>query len=97
MWINTKMMPLQSLADKVSRSKAWSKLRWQVEEGKTFDESKILYDIQVGTNQTLQKREVAFKEICDMFGWKSFSIHPSKQMVLIKHYGEETLKKMLDC
>lgn len=84
MWLNLDTMPLQELVDKVARCKVWSRLSWKLvdEDAKN---AKIVYEVQVRTTQIPQFKEVSFKEICEIFEWKWFNVHPSKQTIIIKH------------
>lgn len=84
MWLNIKIMPLQALVDKVAKSRLWSIIGWKIEDEGT-SKARIVYEVVTGGAGTVSTREISFKEVCDMFEWKSFSIHPSRQTILIEH------------
>ena len=84
MWLNIKTMPLQALVDKVVKSKMWSRIGWSIEDEGT-SKARFVYEIVTGGGGNVQTREISFKEICDMFEWKNFTIHPSRQTILIEH------------
>lgn len=77
-------MPLQALADKIAKSKMWSRISWKIADEDTKN-PKIVYDVLIGAGGAVVVKEITFKDICEMFEWKSFSIHPSRQMVMIEH------------
>lgn len=85
MWLNIDTMPLQALVDKVARSKMWSRIGWKVEDETSPKDARIVYEVCAGTNPTPQERVIYFKEICEMFEWKWFTITPSRQTILIEH------------
>lgn len=85
MWLNIDTMPLQALVDKVARSNSWSRIGWTVENEEDPKCAKIVYDVVTRTSQTPRKREISFKEICEMFEWKWFTVHPSRQTICIEH------------
>lgn len=84
MWLNIKTMPLQTLADKVAKSKALSRIGWRIEDEET-NKARFVYDVIVGRTGSVSTVEVSFKEICEMFEWKKFTIHPSRQTIDIEH------------
>ena len=92
MWLNIKSMPLQALADKVAKSKMWSRISWKIED-EGSSRARFIYEIIIGGGGSVQTREISFKEICEMFEWKNFTIHPSRQMILIEHTAKH-LKEM---
>lgn len=87
MWLNIKTMPLQALVDKVARCKMWSRVGWKLVDEDTSN-AKISYEVVLGTTGKVAAKEISFKEICEMFEWKSFTIHPSRQTVIIEHTPE---------
>lgn len=84
MLINLDLMPLQALADKVAKSKMWSRIGWKLEDEDTKN-PKIVYEVLTGANGVVVSKEITFSEICKMFEWKWFTVHPSRQMVQIEH------------
>lgn len=84
MWLNTKTMPLQTLADKAARINMWSRIGWKIEDEGT-SKARFVYEIVSGGGGAVLTREVFFKEICEMFEWKGFTIHPSRQAIIIEH------------
>lgn len=92
MWLNIKTMPLQALVDKVAKSKAWSRINWKIEDEGTSN-AKFVYEVITGGAGTISNREVSFKEVCEMFEWKGFTIHPSRQTIIIEHTAKH-LKDM---
>ena len=83
MHINLNDIPLQTLVDKVAKSKNISRISWSI-EGEGTSDAKFVYEAVKNTNHT-ETKTVLWSEVCKMFGWKSFTIHPSSQSVLIKH------------
>jgi hypothetical protein len=77
-------MPLQALVDKVAKSRSWSRIGWKIEDEGT-SKARIVYEVVTGGAGSVSTREISFNEVCDMFEWKSFSIHPSRQTILIEH------------
>ncbi len=92
MWLNSSMMPLQTLVDKVAKSQSWSRISWKIEDEES-NKARFIYEIITGGTGAISIREISFKEICDMFEWKKFAIHPSRQMVVIEHTAKH-LKDM---
>lgn len=87
MWLNIKTMPLQALVDKVAKSKMWSRIGWKITDEDTSD-PKISYEVVLGTSGKVATKEISFREVCEMFEWKSFTIHPSRQTIIIEHTAE---------
>ena len=92
MWLNIKTMPLQALVDKVAKSRMWSRIGWKVEDEGT-SKARFVYEIVIGGGGTVDTREISFKEVCEMFEWKGFTIHPSRQTIIIEHTAKH-LKDM---
>lgn len=84
MWLNIKSMPLQALADKVARTNMWSRISWKIEDEGT-SKARFVYEVVSGGGGVVSTREVSFKEVCEMFEWKGFTIHPSRQTIIIEH------------
>ena len=47
MWLSIKTMPLQALADKVAKSKMWSRISWSIEDEGT-SKARFVYEIVTG-------------------------------------------------
>ncbi len=92
MLINLDFMPLQTLVDKVAKSKMWSRIGWKIVDEDTKN-PRIIYDVLTGAGGVVLVKEITFKEICNMFEWKWFTIHPSRQMIMIEHTAK-TLKAL---
>lgn len=84
MWLNMKTMPLQALVDKAAKSRMWSMVDWKI-VGEDTHNAKISYEVVLGTTGKVVTKEISFKEICEMFEWKSFTVHPSRQTIIIEH------------
>lgn len=92
MWLNVESMPLQTLVDKVAKSKMWLRIGWKIEDEGT-SKARFVYEVVTGAGGAVQTREISFKEICDMFEWRGFTIHPSRQTIFIEHTAKH-LKDM---
>ena len=84
MWLNIKTMPLQVLADKVARINMWSRISWEIEDEGT-SKARFVYEVVSGAAGAISTKEVSFKEVCEVFEWKGFTIHPSRQTIIIEH------------
>ena len=92
MWLNIKTMPLQALVDKVAKSRMWSRISWKIEDEGT-SKARFVYEITTGGGGTTDIQEISFKEVCEMFGWKNFTIHPSRLTIVVEHTAKH-LKDM---
>ena len=92
MWLNIKTMPLQALVDKIAKSKMWSRIGWKIEDEGT-SKARLVYEVVANSGGSVQIKEISFKEICEMFEWKNFTIHPSRQTIFIEHTAKH-LKDM---
>ena len=46
MWLNIKTMPLQTLVDKVAKSRMWSRIGWKIEDEGT-SKARFVYEIVI--------------------------------------------------
>lgn len=94
MWLNTDKMPLQTLIDKIARSRMWFRLGCKIDDISLGDDASLVYEVQLGTSHAVQTKKISFKEICEMFEWKSFKIDETGEMVLIEHTPEHLKDRM---
>ena len=92
MWLNIKTMPSQALVDKVAKSRMWSRISWKIEDEGT-SKARFVYEITTGGGGTTDIQEISFKEVCEMFEWKNFTIHPSRLTIVVEHTAKH-LKDM---
>ena len=84
MHINLNDMPLQTLVDKVAKSSNISRISWTIEDEGTSD-ARFVYEAVKNTNHK-ETKTVFWSDVCKMFGWKNFTVHPSRQSVVIEHF-----------
>lgn len=87
MWLNVESMPLQALVDRVANSKMWARIAWRIEDEGT-SKARFVYDTVLRTNSAIIVKEISFEDVCKIFEWKSFTIDPSRQMVVVEHLPE---------
>ena len=76
-YLNLKRIPMGRVRDKVAHDKTWAVMSGHYD----YSTDTLNYVIMTAADKSEQK-QVTKKEICEMFGWKDYSLAMNGELVL---------------